>query len=67
MLVFQPLAQGLFTQRSDRALHADLVHRPDMSVPQQPVAQPSVVQADQNSATLRKARTARHTGNRLRV
>lgn len=68
MLVFQPLAQGLLTQRSDRNLHDDLIRRPDLSRPEVtsslvPVTEPTLTDAGQG----RKPRTARHIGSRVRV
>ena len=67
MLVFQPLAQGLLTQRSDLGLHADLLRRPDLSAPEHALTGEVATLSDQPAGAGRKHRSARHTGSRMRV
>lgn len=66
MLVFQPLAQGLLSQRSELSLQADLLRRPDLAGPHRTASElPS--EPGSPLGPRQKTRTARHAGTRLRV
>lgn len=66
MLVFQPLAGHLGMQRPDLALGAELIRTPDLASPRRDRSLPApdiVMEQD----AIRRPRTARHSGTRVRA
>lgn len=68
MVMFQPLAQGLLAHRPEIGLHDDLIRKPDLAGPSPDRAARATGSESRAQQLLpRKARTARHSGNRMRV
>lgn len=68
MVMFQPLAQGLLSHRSEVGLHGDLMRKPDLAAQSSgEVTNPAASESAKQLLSPRKARIARHSGSRLRV